>query len=249
MNDKARPKRVEIGTRAPKPATRAARKRPEGELVRARVALTVGAESRIKAAWTRFDEALKTFRRPSTAKLAPGATEVAIKRFATTTGLQLPDDVRGYWSVHNGETSEAFGLAAGFHFLSLAQAAKSLAAWAETRRTIGKAIQPFDRRSRSHPPNAIQKKYSLPGWLPLLSDREGNHVGIDLDPGPAGRVGQVINFGRDEEDKYVLFPGIVELIEWLAVEYEAKHVLFDKTDNVIRHVDGRVTGVVIDRMP
>ena len=57
--------------------------------------------------------------------------------------------------------------------------------------------------------------------MPSLSDDEGNHIGVDLNPGPAGTVGQVINFGRDEEKKHVLFPCVVALVEWLAEAIEA----------------------------
>ncbi|MFJ9499072.1 SMI1/KNR4 family protein [Brevibacillus centrosporus] len=41
-------------------------------------------------------------------------------------------------------------------------------------------------------------------WLPISKDWGGNHLGLDLDPDEQGRMGQVINFGRDEEVKYVV---------------------------------------------
>ncbi|GAA5971176.1 hypothetical protein JCM11641_004173 [Rhodosporidiobolus odoratus] len=73
----------------------------------------------------------------------------------------------------------------------------------------------------------VRARYSHPGWLPLLSDRCGNYIGVDLDPpppssspssspstpaaiGPAGaygQPGQVIAFGREIDEKVVLFPG------------------------------------------
>ncbi|KAK4057157.1 Cell wall assembly regulator [Microbotryomycetes sp. JL221] len=101
----------------------------------------------------------------------------------------------------------------------------------------------------SFPPGWVRTKYSHPGWLPLLSDRCGNYIGIDLDPpsrpttltSPSsssssserplspgstnsgnhrstnsivngstklyGQPGQVIAFGREIDDKVVLFPG------------------------------------------
>lgn len=66
------------------------------------------------------------------------------------------------------------------------------------------------------PPGWVRSKYSHPGWLPLLSDRAGNYVGVDLDPPPPGagaegdgygQPGQVIAFGREIDEKVVLFPG------------------------------------------
>ncbi|GAA6043627.1 hypothetical protein JCM8097_008297 [Rhodosporidiobolus ruineniae] len=36
----------------------------------------------------------------------------------------------------------------------------------------------------SFPPGWVRARYSHPGWLPLLTDRCGNYIGVDLDPPP-----------------------------------------------------------------
>ncbi|PRQ76302.1 hypothetical protein AAT19DRAFT_13324 [Rhodotorula toruloides] len=81
----------------------------------------------------------------------------------------------------------------------------------------------------SFPEGWVRKRYSHPGWLPLLTDRCGNYIGVDLDPPPPsassgptsptapgapassartyGQPGQVIAFGREVDEKVVLFPG------------------------------------------
>lgn len=76
----------------------------------------------------------------------------------------------------------------------------------------------------SFPEGWVRKRYSHPGWLPLLSDRCGNYIGVDLDPPPPlpstsstasggrsgrayGQPGQIIAFGREIDEKVVLFPG------------------------------------------
>lgn len=56
----------------------------------------------------------------------------------------------------------------------------------------------------SQPPNAIQKVYAHPAWIPLARDWGGNNIAIDLAPGSAGRWGQVILMGRDYDCKYVI---------------------------------------------
>ena len=59
-------------------------------------------------------------------------------------------------------------------------------------------------RQDSQPSNAIQKVYAHPGWIPLVRDWGGNNLAVDLAPGPAGKWGQVILFGRDYDCKYVV---------------------------------------------
>ncbi|KKZ60664.1 hypothetical protein EMCG_04686 [[Emmonsia] crescens] len=56
----------------------------------------------------------------------------------------------------------------------------------------------------SQPPKAIQKAYAHPSWIPLARDWGGNNIAIDLAPGPVGKWGQVIIFGRDYDCKYVV---------------------------------------------
>lgn len=56
----------------------------------------------------------------------------------------------------------------------------------------------------SQPSGAIQKVYAHPAWIPLVRDWGGNNLAIDLAPGPTGKWGQVIIFGRDYDCKYVV---------------------------------------------
>ena len=59
-------------------------------------------------------------------------------------------------------------------------------------------------RQESQPARAIQKAYAHPGWIPLARDWGGNNLAVDLAPGPVGKWGQVIIFGRDYDCKYVV---------------------------------------------
>ncbi|CAH7666779.1 expressed protein [Phakopsora pachyrhizi] len=87
----------------------------------------------------------------------------------------------------------------------------------------------FDPRMSSCPSGWVREVYSHPGWLPLLSDRAGNYIGVDLNPpelettsplsahsrpvrgGGQGHAlpeaGQVIAFGREIDEKVVLWQG------------------------------------------
>lgn len=93
--------------------------------------------------------------------------------------------------------------------------------------TRGKWIGP---EMGSCPAGWVREVYSHPGWVPLLSDRAGNYIGIDLDPPPSSTrptsaasgaslgvgggqgasrpaPGQVIAFGREMDEKVVLWRG------------------------------------------
>jgi cell wall assembly regulator SMI1 len=56
----------------------------------------------------------------------------------------------------------------------------------------------------SYPKNAIRLKYFHLKWIPVFGDHGGNYIGIDLDPDTAGKLGQVIIFGRDEDQMIIV---------------------------------------------
>jgi cell wall assembly regulator SMI1 len=70
----------------------------------------------------------------------------------------------------------------------------------------------------STPGNAIRKKYFHYKWLPLFSDYSGNYLGIDCDPDINGKKGQIINFGRDEEDMVVLADSLEHFFDFILSE-------------------------------
>ncbi|WP_412476225.1 SMI1/KNR4 family protein [Flavobacterium sp. TBRC 19031] len=77
----------------------------------------------------------------------------------------------------------------------------------------------------SNPINAIQKKYFHYKWLPIFSDSAGNYIGIDLDPDKKGKKGQVINFGRDEENMFVFADNLDNFFDKILNELDKKNNL------------------------
>lgn len=83
----------------------------------------------------------------------------------------------------------------------------------------------------SVPEGAIQRVYAHPGWIPLISDYLGNNIGIDLAPGPKGRWGQVIIFGREFDRKYVVAPSWAAFLMTFADDLEnGNHLIVDETE-------------------
>jgi hypothetical protein len=69
--------------------------------------------------------------------------------------------------------------------------------------------------------------------VPLHAEEgDSDHLGIDLDPGPDGVVGQVINFRRDQRAKYVLAASCAHFLEDVADELEAGNAVVDDDSEV-----------------
>lgn len=131
--------------------------------------------------------------------LNPPATEAEIARLEAHFGVALPDAVREIYEDANGQSTRVPGVFVGMTMLPIEYIINEALEWA----SVDNDDFPPSGFS-SAPPGAIQLMYTNPRWIPLFNTGGGNHVGLDFDPGPQGTPGQVINFGRDEDDKTVL---------------------------------------------
>lgn len=83
-------------------------------------------------------------------------------------------------------------------------------------------------RQDSQPPRAIQKAYAHPAWIPLARDWGGNNIAVDLAPGPLGKWGQVILFGRDYDCKYVIARSWAHFLSIVADDITSSKVMIDE---------------------
>ncbi|KAF7353595.1 hypothetical protein MVEN_01043800 [Mycena venus] len=128
-------------------------------------------------------------------------------------GFELPPVVReSYLAVDGQEAESAAGCAEGLFFgLTLLPLEDVLEEWRFWREvdddpSTGANVQLRDSM-QSIPTGWVRKEYSQRGWIPLIADKAGNYVGVDLNPAEGGSVGQVIIFGRDFDTKIVLWTG------------------------------------------
>ena len=137
--------------------------------------------------------------------LSPGASAGEIEDVERTIGAPLPPDARASLATHNGSCD---------HFLlgdGLLSTYAIVLLWKGDRRNAG-SEKGLRRAAESFPSTAVAPGHFNPGWVPLASDLNGRSLGVDLAPGPAGTVGQVINFGTREPCKCVLAPGWGEFL-------------------------------------
>ncbi|UFU15655.1 SMI1/KNR4 family protein [Curtobacterium sp. C1] len=168
------------------------------------------ATDRLRAALARL-----VARIPGDTMLHPPATEAALTHAETHLGRELPADVRALYLLHDGQHQYtaadprfAAGLFAGAPLLPVQDLLLNWDNWAgfESR-------EDMDEFASSDLDGFVQAKYSVRGWIPLTHDGSGNHIGVDLDPGPAGTVGQVITFGAEDEAHHVLAPTLASYLE------------------------------------
>ncbi|KAK7035727.1 hypothetical protein R3P38DRAFT_3183542 [Favolaschia claudopus] len=139
-------------------------------------------------------------------------------------GFELPRVVReSYLTVDGQEAESAAGCAEGLFFgltlLPLEDVLEEWRFWREVDEDPATGANAQLRQDmQSIPPGWVRKEYSQRGWIPLIADKAGNYVGVDINPDTSGSAGQVIVFGRDFDTKIVLWPGegAAGWAKWLA---------------------------------
>ena len=89
-------------------------------------------------------------------------------------------------------------------------------------------------RGGAWPRDAVDPAYINRRWIPLTHDGSGNHIGLDFDPWPAGRIGQVILYGRDQDVKAVIAPSLGKFLGWVAGLLESGNFRLQPQANVLR---------------
>nr|WP_290227629.1 SMI1/KNR4 family protein [Trichocoleus desertorum] len=151
--------------------------------------------------------------------LNSGCSNEELRELERGLNCELPEDFKAFYRHHNGQQGQTTGLFLGLEFLSAASLYSEWATWRDL--TLEDEEIATEIESESFPQDAIKTLYINLKWIPIARDGGGNHLGIDLDPGPAGTVGQVINFGVDEERKFVLAASLTDFIAWMLDQYRS----------------------------
>ena len=149
--------------------------------------------------WAKYEEWLEGKFPEGTRALNSAATEDEIAELEAAVGAKLPSDYRALLKTHNGQVPDSAGLLWGEEFLSTS---RSLEEWQVMKNLLDEGH--FHHRSESSPTDAIKPDWWNPLWVPITSDGSGNLTCIDLSPGPAGTVGQVIDFDHETVHRCVI---------------------------------------------
>jgi len=182
------------------------------------------AESSVAQAWRRIETWCEEHFPAFLGTLQPGATSEEIAAFEQEIGRELPAEVRESFTIHNGQ--ERSRQQSSLFFNELLGLEEALAHW-KTWAASEPCLDDLEHMT-SAPADSIALAFANPGWIPLTSESSlEDHLGVDLAPGPAGQSGQIINFGQNEEDKYVLASSWGEFLNFVADLLEKYETVVD----------------------
>lgn len=190
-------------------------------------------------AWNNYKKALFAKMPSLKDTLNRGATLDELRAAEEETGINFPTELKALYLDNNGDDGEALcGMMLGFHFLDLSELR---AEWRSWKDIADDPTHNDGARFTSKPEGCIKKCYADTKWIPICSDSGGNFIGLDLDPDVSGCPGQIINFGRDEDAKFVIAENLGQFIERLTRivnspdfyigEYDGEDVIFLGTDS------------------
>lgn len=144
-----------------------------------------------------------------------GADEAEIAAAEAVLELEFPADLREYLLLANGEVWNSDGFIGDWQLLEL----KFIIPEAQLMHSLVEQGAFGDNANPDTP--AIKGLWWNPRWIPIVTSGSGHLFCADLDPGPAGTLGQIILFLHDDEDRYLIAPSLRAWFARLADDFES----------------------------
>jgi len=202
--------------------------------------------------WNRLERWLGENFPEALADLNPGCNESALQTTEEKLGVTLPDSLKEVYRLHDGQKTTdlpAPGIFYGVCFLPLTKMIYQWNGWSETNEHIDKEgwRNRLDEFQTSFEPGKVRAIYSNNKWIPFALLAENCYLGLDFDPAPGGVEGQVINFGREEEQKTVLADSFGEFLNGYVSELERGNFLVARTDRRVEFLPKELAHRVLER--
>ena len=167
----------------------------------------------VQFAWKRIEKWLAENAPPLAGRLGKPATLGTIFRTEKALGVELPDDVRASYMVHNGTGD--MNLFPSADYLSLEGMVFQYKSWKQLveEGTFGDEV--------SSPEGPIRTVHYHLRWIPVSHNGGGDHTLIDLAPAKGGKVGQLIDFSHETGPERVAARSMTEYLSGVAAVLEA----------------------------
>ncbi|MDM5278274.1 SMI1/KNR4 family protein [Paenibacillus silvae] len=159
-----------------------------------------------------------------------GVSENELQKYEAQFGFKLPEHMKELYSICNGDNDRFIaGSILGMKFLTIEKVYKHWKLQNDLLSSLSKTdILNLNAQCTSLDPKKVKCQCFNPLWIPIADDSGGNYIGIDLDPDEHGEVGQIINFGRDENEKLVIANNMNEFVIQIADVIESDECKMEK---------------------
>ena len=148
-----------------------------------------------------------------------------ILKIEKSMNVQFNEELRDWFQIIGNAEYGVTGLLAGLEVYAVDAMYEEWKSW---REFDGDAGLNDPNLYCSVPSKAVKCRYTNPKWIPLAHDYSANYIGVDLDPDTQGIIGQVINFGRDENTKRVFANSMAEFFQLLINHQDEMEIDEDK---------------------
>ena len=158
----------------------------------------------IKPLLERMERWLAANRPDYLARLQPGTTDAQLDAFEAQFSLELPAAFRELYRWRNGQEERCSAS------LQMNRMFSPLEGVTDTKGLFDGMIgYDFD-----------QEGWWRRGWIPFLSNGGGSHLCLDLAAEDGGRVGQLVEFWKADEDRPIVYPSLEAWLEELVSSME-----------------------------
>ncbi len=202
--------------------------------------------------WQRLEDWLGRNFPPALADLNAGCEESLLIEVEEKLNVDLPLSLKDVYRLHDGQKTtdlSQVGIFYGVSFLPLKQIVRAWESWVETNELIERDgyRQELDEFQESFAPEKLKSIYSNDKWIPFAIIAESSYLGLDYDPAAKGVIGQVINVGRDEEQKTVLANSFEEFLESYVSELERGNFIIDENNGWVEFLPKDLSHRVLNR--
>ncbi len=171
--------------------------------------------------WNRLKDWLEQNAPELLETMQPGASETQIVALEQHLGVNLPEDYRAFLRLCDGQPNDP---KIRFYDGELLSTQTVKVQWDIWKELLDDGD--FDDYE-SQPHQGVKSDWWNPRWIPFTHDGGGNHLCLDLDPAPAGTVGQVITMWHDSMDRELIFSSFTAWLENVVNGLESGRIVFE----------------------
>lgn len=182
----------------------------------------------MRAVWARIENWLRLNAPSLMETLQAGAFDTEIEELETRLSIQLPEDVKASYRIHNGQSDVGYPFLYGYEFISL----EDIYGQWEIEREVDTQIReiygnnyPSEINSQLRE-NEVRNESWNPRWIPLATNGAGDHYCLDLAPTEKGNLGQIISVARENDTRPLLAPSFQVWLEQFANALEVGEYVF-----------------------